>query len=594
MIRRLFAVHDQLLPGRGRGWLILAVLGSFLLGLLDMAGIAAMVPLMLVATNAPGADRVYEILSSIGVSPGTPAIITLAALVGGAFLVKTLFALLFRWWLLGKTTALEAEASANLMDLFARSPYAVHRERAVADVHRQIDMSVPNTFGGLLNGILMVLVDALTLVLAAVMLLIVSPVGAIAAVVCLGGTVLVSQRMLRPHQHRLGREQSRLGMEQWSSRGPVSEGFRDVRLTDSSDVFVESYRSNRREAGRIRRSLSIFSEAPRYVLEIALVVSIGAIAGAISVFGDPAQTITVLGVFVAAASRMLPTLNRLGANLGLVRASVAGLEELEKTLGSIPAEGRMPRRRSNAIYDGDLTVDGVAYRFPGAEDDALNDLSFTVPRGGSIALVGPSGAGKSTALDIVLGLLAPTRGAITCGGRDIHEDPAAWVDSLGVVSQEVYIVNATLRENVAFGVPEEEIDDEKVRRVLDAAQLTSVVAGLDDGIRTPLGERGTRLSGGQRQRIGIARALYRDPRVLVLDEATSALDNVTERQFMDTVDALSGDLTIIMVAHRLSTVRGADHLIFLQGGRAVAEGTFEEVAASNADFARLVELGRLH
>lgn len=593
MISRLFAVHDALLPGRSRAWIVLAIFGSFLLGLMDMAGIAAMVPLMLVATDAPGADRVREALAGFGVTDPTGAILTLSVLVGGAFLVKTVFAMLFRWWLLGKTTRLEAEASANLMDLFARSPYSTYRQRAVADVHRQIDMSIPNTFSGMLNGLLMILVDALTLALAALMLLVVSPIGALAAVVCLGGTVLMAQTMLRPHQHRLGRAQSDLGMRQWSSRGPVSEGFRDVRLTDSSDMFVDRYRANRLENARVRRILSLLSEAPRYLLEVSLVVSIGAVAGAVTLFGDPAQTITVLGVFVAAASRMLPTLNRLGSNLGLTRASVAGVEELERTLASIPQEGRMPRRRGDAAYGGNLQVSDVAYRFPGTDDWALRGLSFDVPRGTSIGLVGPSGAGKSTALDLVLGLLEPTRGIITCGGRDIREDPAAWVDVLGVVSQDVYIVNATLRENVAFGVLPEEIDDEKVHRVLAAAQLTEVVESLEDGIRTPMGEHGTRLSGGQRQRVGIARALYRDPKFLVLDEATSALDNVTERQFMDTVEALAGELTIIMVAHRLSTVRSADHLVFLQDGRAVAEGTFEEVAATNADFARLVELGRL-
>ncbi|WP_144791723.1 ABC transporter ATP-binding protein [Kocuria palustris] len=593
MIRRLLAVIDELVPGTGRGWIALAVAGSFGLGLLDMAGIAAMVPLMMVATDAPGAERIRESVAGIGITDPTAVIIALALLVGGAFLVKTVFALIFRWWLVGRTTGLEAEALANLMDLFARSPFQAHRERSVADVHRQLDMSVPNTFSGMLNGLLMILADALTLALAAVVLLVVSPAGAMAAVVCLGGTVLISQALLRPHQHRLGREQSELGMSQWSSRGPVTEGFRDVRLTDSSDTFVERYRLNRRKAARSRQVLSLLSEAPRYVLEISLIVSIGVVAGAIALLGDAAQTITVLGVFVAAASRMLPTLNRLGANVGLVRASVAGLEELERTLRSIPRTGRMLRRRSPEQYGGDLRAQDVAYRYPGAAERTLHGLSFAVPQGTSLAIVGSSGAGKSTALDLLLGLLEPTHGTITCGGRDIRDDPAAWVDALGVVSQEVYIVNASLRENVAFGVPRERIDDEKVRRSLAAAQLTAVVEGLPDGIGTQMGERGVRLSGGQRQRVGIARALYREPTVLVLDEATSALDNVTERQFMGTVESLSGELTIIMVAHRLSTVRSADHLIFLERGRVAAEGTFEQLRDRSPAFARLVELSDL-
>jgi ABC-type multidrug transport system fused ATPase/permease subunit len=210
-----------------------------------------------------------------------------------------------------------------------------------------------------------------------------------------------------------------------------------------------------------------------------------------------------------------------------------------------------------------------------------------------MAFVGSSGAGKSTLLDLVLGLLEPTEGSIECGDRSISDDLAAWYAELGVVPQDVFLLNDTLSANIAFGVSAERVDRARIDEVMAMSQLDGLLAELPEGLETVVGERGVRLSGGQRQRIGLARALYRRPSVLVLDEATSALDNLTEHEIAATLGRLQGSMTILIVAHRLSTVRHADTLVFLKDGRIEAEGGFEQVRAQSADFARLVELGAL-
>jgi ABC-type multidrug transport system fused ATPase/permease subunit len=235
----------------------------------------------------------------------------------------------------------------------------------------------------------------------------------------------------------------------------------------------------------------------------------------------------------------------------------------------------------------------LSFRYPDAEDFVLRGISLEIRENRTTAFVGSSGAGKSTLLDVVLGLLQPTEGQVVVGGRVIVDDLAGWYAGLGVVPQDVFLLNDTLATNIAFGVPRDEIDRDRVHEVVRMAQLESLVGQLPEGLETVVGERGVRLSGGQRQRIGLARALYRRPRVLVLDEATSALDNVTEHEIAKTLGALQGTLTIVIVAHRLSTVRHADTLVFLKDGQVQTEGTFEEVRAGNADFARLVELGEL-
>lgn len=596
MIRRLLRVYRQLLPGEGRGWLVWAVLGSAGVAALDMLGIAAMMPLMLVATGASGGQEMVDRLAFMGVSGQGGAIVVLAAAVAGVFVVKTVVAIGFRWWLLGRTTRLEGIAAANMLERYADAPYVQHRSRSNGQMNRQLDFSLSQVFGGMLNGYVMITVDVMTLVAAVAVLAWISPVATMAAVAVLGGAVVVMQWGLRSRQYQIGRELSKVAAQQWNARIPVIEGFRDVRLTSSSRYFTDQFRGMRAHQASAYRKLSIFSEVPRYLLEVAMVVGIGAIAGAVLWTGQSEQIIAILGVFTVAAGRMLPTLNRLGANVGSLRASHVGLEETEATLAQLGAPPQIPaplREGQVVPLSGDILLRGVGFRFPDSQEWTLRHVDLRIPAGHTVAIVGSSGAGKSTVLDVILGLLDPVEGSVTCGGQDIHEHIDAWHRTLGVVSQDVFLVNASLRRNVAFGVPDEQIDDHRLGEALRSAQLDGLVEQLPDGWDTVLGERGVRISGGQRQRIGIARALYRDPAVLVLDEATSALDNLTEKKLSETIQRLSGRLTIIIVAHRLSTVRHADTVVFMDQGKVAAWGTFDQVQEASPLFAQLVALGKL-
>jgi ABC-type multidrug transport system fused ATPase/permease subunit len=272
---------------------------------------------------------------------------------------------------------------------------------------------------------------------------------------------------------------------------------------------------------------------------------------------------------------MLPSVNRLALAMQSLRYSQHYIDMAHAELKLLPSA--LPTSASPMAFVDSIILDSVSYRYSNAHVNSLDGISFEVPHGASVGIVGGSGAGKSTLVDVMLGLLRPTTGRVLVDGVDIATNIRGWQDRVGYVPQAIYLSDDTLRRNVAFGIPEQKIDDAAVRRALQAAQLDGFVAGLPAGVETMVGENGVKLSGGQRQRIGIARALYHDPQVLVLDEATSALDTETEVGVMEAVNALHGNKTLIIVAHRLSTIAGCDRIYRLEHGRVVKTGTFPEV-----------------
>lgn len=595
MLRRVFHVHDSLIPEERKGWLVFAALGSFAIALMDMAGIAVTLPLMLVATGAPGATTVLEAFERFGVSSTSATIISLAAIVGCLFILKSMVAMFIRYWQLGRQNTLLAKAATGLLARYSASPYEVHRTRETADIQRQVNFSLAQIFNGVLGGLLTLSVDGLTLALTVIVLTVVSPVGMLTAAVVFGGCIVGVQLFTRRRAKEIGLKLSDQSLIAWSALLPLLEGFREVRLTQSRESFLRRYSESRAETAKASRNLAILSELPKHALDISLILGIGSIAIVISAFGDPETTVAILGVFAAAAARMTPTLNRLAFTLVQVKSASASLESIEAILPTLPTALDIPDIQDNGDdIAGDIQLTNVGYKYPDADHWSVRNVSCTIPFGTSAAFVGASGAGKSTLLDLILGLFTPREGTVTSNRFSVHDNPQRWLRTIGVVSQDVYLFNGTVRENVAFGAPEAGIDDDRVQRAVSDAQLDDLLAELPDGLHTKLGERGVRISGGQRQRIGIARALYRNPSVLILDEATSALDNLTEHKITRTLEKLAGEITIIIVAHRLSTIRNVDTVIYLEDGTVSAKGTFNDVTDSNANFRELVELGRLH
>jgi ABC-type multidrug transport system fused ATPase/permease subunit len=312
--------------------------------------------------------------------------------------------------------------------------------------------------------------------------------------------------------------------------------------------------------------------------------------------GGATKIIAAMTLFVAAVFRLIPSMNRILMAMNTIRVSQEAVDEIHRDLSF--ADGRTAAREEAAgpnriPFEHSIRIDDLSFRYPGSSGVAVEHINLEIRKGESVGLAGASGAGKTTLVDLILGLLAPETGRMTVDGEDIVPRMRTWRRQVGYVPQSIYLTDDTIRRNIAFGVADENIDQARVADAVGLARLDEMVASLPDGLDTVIGEHGIRLSGGQRQRIGIARALYRDPELLVLDEATSSLDTETEHEISNAIDALSGHKTLIIVAHRLSTIRRCDRVIFMEKGRLVDSGSFDQLTEANGSFRRLVELSAL-
>lgn len=588
IIRRL--IHTPV-----KGWFAAAVLGSCVLAGLDTLGVVAMLPLMQLVTGADPTQGALGVVSSIvGTTDPRTLIFAVALAVGLSFAVKSVVTIGFRWWLLGRTTQLEAAAATDLMRRYVLAPFWAHRQREISVVHRNIASAVSQAFNQVVLGIMGMLADVLTLVAIGAVLLVISPLTTVSTIMLFCALGWLLQRALRAKHAQIGQAIVQSDLDAWTALMPGINGFREARLSSSAGLFVNRFREAKNARAHASRLSSLVSELPKYILEIGFVVGIAGMALLLFATETPESALSVLGVFAAAATRLLPTINRVIATVGIIRTGRVGLNILAQEIQSLDAAGyHSEEKKFHEAFSGDLVLEDLYFRFPDSDDDVLGGISTTIAQGQTTAFVGSSGAGKSTLLDILLGLLEPTSGTVRCGGRNVFDDLPSWYEGVGVVPQDVYLLDDTVQNNIAFGEKSEDIDPSRLSEAIALAELTSLISEMPEGLGTRLGERGIRLSGGQRQRIGIARALYRRPKILVLDEATSALDNATERKISETIDSLSGSVTIVLVAHRLSTVKNADRIVFMSNGRIEAEGTFEDVQRCSPEFANLVALGKL-
>jgi ATP-binding cassette subfamily B protein len=366
-------------------------------------------------------------------------------------------------------------------------------------------------------------------------------------------------------------------------------GIRDVLLDGTQPVYCDIYRQADHPLRRAQGNNVFIGGSPRYIMEAVGMVLIAALAYALSrQVGGIATALPVLGALALGAQRLLPALQQIYGAWASIAGSHASLADTIELLDqSLPAELLQPAPAPLLIQQ-DIRFDAVRFRYTSDSPLVLDGLNLTIPRGARVGFVGSTGSGKSTTLDLLMGLLMPTEGELLVDGQPISGIRVrAWQQTIAHVPQSIYLADSTLAENIAFGVPRNAIDLDRVQQAARQAQIADFIESSPEGYQAYVGERGIRLSGGQRQRIGIARALYKQASVLVFDEATSALDNATEQSVMDAIEGLSSDLTILLIAHRLTTVRRCDTIVELEHGRVVAQGTYEQLLECSPSFSRM-------
>jgi ABC-type multidrug transport system fused ATPase/permease subunit len=381
-------------------------------------------------------------------------------------------------------------------------------------------------------------------------------------------------------------------------------GFKDVKLLGLEQEFLSRFRSPSYGVARAEADMQVFAETPRFAMQ-GMVFSgmILAVLYILSSDGSLESALPSLAGFAFAGFRLLPSLQAMYAKATELRFGKAFLDSVHEELVQQPATRIQPSPEGGDETSAGSTepliprrcveLQNITFRYPSAEHVAVDRLSISIPACTTVGIVGSTGSGKTTLVDLLLGLLRPEQGRILVDGTEVRdENLRAWQRTLGYVPQQIFLTDSSVASNIAFGDREEDID---MDRVIAAARIANlhdfVLSRMDDGYRTLVGERGIRLSGGQRQRIGIARALYRDPSVLVMDEATSALDNITERAVMEAIDRLEGEKTIVLIAHRLSTVKACDQIVMLDRGHLVAAGTWDELTERSDQFRALAAAG---
>ncbi len=575
----VFEIYGLLNVGERRRIIVLFSLMVVGMGL-EMLGIGLIIPAVtLLLQTAP--SETYPPLAVVVEMLGQPTQVQLITggmlLLVGVYLVKALFLGFLAWYQNDFAFGVQRHISRELFATYLYQPYAFHLQRNSAQLIRNAVNEVHKLWFLILNPTLVVLGEGLVLVGVTCLLFIVEPIGALIVVLVLGCAAWGFHLYTRGRLLRLGIARQHHDGQRIQELQQGLGGVKEAKLLGRESGFLAKYEEHNAESARVEQFQATLQLLPRLWIELLAVTGLATLIITMLMQGQAAASIVpTLGLFAAAAFRLMPSAYRvLGAvqNLPYGMPVIKMLREELKLTSELPAnaEASVNSQVANSFKNYIRLVD-VDYMYPSSSEFALKGLNVSIRKGDSIGFVGPSGSGKSTLVDIVLGLLTPTSGEVQVDKKNIQTGLRSWQDQIGYVPQSVYLTDDTLRNNVAFGIPSDQIDEGAVARAVQAAQLDTFVANQPHGLDTVVGERGVRLSGGQLQRIGIARALYHDPSVLVLDEATSALDTLTEKGVMDSVEALQGSKTLLIVAHRLSTVEHCSRLYQLDRGRVIAEG----------------------
>lgn len=510
-----------------------------------------------------------------------------------AFVTAALMAGAVRILLLWASTRLSVASGADLsIEVYRRTlyqPYHVHVARNSSAVISGITNKVSNVVFGVLLASLTLVSSTVLLVVIVIALISIDPMVAAVAAIGFGASYALITWMSR---RRLHRNSERIAYEQTQVIKALQEGLggiRDVLLDGTQPVYCEIYRQADYPLRRAQGNNVFIGQSPRYVMEALGMVLIAALAYALSrQAGGIATALPVLGALALGAQRLLPALQQIYSAWTSIAGNHASLADTISMLDQpLPAEILKPAPAPLLLQDA-ICFDAVRFRYASDGPWVLDGVNLTIPKGARVGFVGSTGSGKSTLLDLLMGLLMPTEGQLLVDGQSISGNRrSAWQRSIAHVPQSIYLADTTLAENIAFGVPRDAIDLDWVQQVAREAQIADFIESSPQGYQAYVGDRGIRLSGGQRQRIGIARALYKQASVLVFDEATSALDNATEQSVMAAIEGLSSNLTILLVAHRLTTVRRCDTILELEHGKVVAQGSYEQLLERSPSFRRM-------
>ena len=541
--------------------------------LLELLGVTAIMPFIDVVMNPEAIQKkwylkwLYELFHS---NSDVTFMVFLAAALIAIYVVKNVYLCIMYNLQYQFTFSNQRKLAYRMLDCYMRQPYSFHLSHNSADLIRNVSNDTNMMFLGVL-AILQLITEAFVCIALGIFLFIQDKTITIGVATILGLFLIFFAKGFKKYLARIGNEDRKYnaGITKWLLQS--FGGIKETKIMDREDFFLNNFDYNFKNYASCERKYRFLQVAPRPIMEAVCVSALLAVIAFKLLRGTHSvYFVSTLSVFAIAAFRLLPSINRVANYMSVIMFNKPAIDAVYRDLKQIDElENSKVSKDVNEKTLGlkkSIKIEKLSFKYPDAENFVLQNVNFEIFKNKSTAFIGPSGAGKTTLADIILGALEPTEGCIWADTVNIQEHMNAWHKNLGYIPQSIYLMDDTIRNNIAFGIRNEDIEEDKVWKALEQAQLKEFIQSLDRGLDTEIGEGGVRLSGGQRQRIGIARALYNDPEVLVLDEATSALDNETEGAVMEAIDRLSGTKTLIIIAHRLTTIKNCDIIYEVKNG----------------------------
>ncbi|WP_404418444.1 ABC transporter ATP-binding protein [Marinospirillum sp.] len=596
MFRRIKKLYQLLTKEQRRKLLGLQVL-VVLMAFAEVAGVAAIGPFMAVVgdmSRLEGEGTLAQLYTATGFE--TPrqflfwlGIVVLVALAGAAAL--SMYTI---WRLSLYAQQIGAELSIRLYKHYMQQSWLFHASGSSSQLTNRIAQECGRITNQVIQPVMQMTAKMALAIVMSIAIFIFNPLVALTGLSIFAVAYFLLFKTVRKRLAKNGQTISRTNQQRFKLMNEGFGGIKDTLLLGRQNDFNRRYEQASREFGLAQGVTKGLSQTPRYLMElIAFTAAILLVLYLLAAYdGNLGSVLPILSIYALAGFKLLPAFQQIYSSLAQVKGNLASFDSLEKDLvdSQNAFTGEPANQAGKLSPKTSIALNNIHISYPGKEEKALNGLNIDIPVNQVIGLVGASGSGKSTAIDVLLGLIQPQQGHLEVDGKALQGDQLrSWQNNVGFVPQAIFLADASIKENIAFGIPPEEIDLDRIRKAAQMAHLDELLERLSDGLETRVGERGIQLSGGQRQRIGIARALYDDAEVLVLDEATSALDGITEKLVMDAIHDFSGKKTIIMIAHRLATVKACNCIYLLEHGRVVDQGTYEELVKKNANFQKMAD-----
>jgi ABC-type multidrug transport system fused ATPase/permease subunit len=559
--------------------------------IMQVLGIASIAPFLALVANPDAInDNVFlnRLYHMFNFADETSFLVFVGTLVLAVFTFNNLFSMLTTWMMTRFSWMRNYSLSRRLLEHYLHMPYVFFLSRNSSELAKNVLAEVKEVISGVLIPALKLVAQTIAVLAIIALLMLVNPYLAVTSLVVLGGSYAAVYALVRRKLTRIGSERLAANRDQYKFASEAFAGIKDIKLLGKENVFLRRYTASSRRYARLKTTKEIIGIVPHYLIEtLALGGILLMVIYMLISQGNLAQALPTIGVFVFASYRLLPALREIFKDVTLIRFNMAALDEVHRDLQRQRQQDSLQRDKVPALpFRDTLALQDVVFQYPEAQEPVLKNFSLTVKANTSVALVGTTGSGKTTTVDIILGLLRPDKGRLIVDGTPVTEENLPnWQKNLGYVPQHIYLSDDSIMHNIAFGVPRKQIDIQAVEQAAKIANIHDFITSeLPEGYHTLVGERGVRLSGGQRQRIGIARALYHNPDVLILDEATSALDGVTEENVFRAVDNIARTKTVIMIAHRMSTIRNCDVIYLLEKGRIIAHGSYDDLLEKSSTF----------